>query len=154
MSELDQTTGLPSLPDGHWWEVRKYEAIEYGSWGFSSTNEDGYQVCIVKNVTIPASSKKGLRWWEPDIVTPEKSVSRVVHSKQIIDPALDAKRSTVTINGLHSSSKVGKRDIGPDDILKAALDVMDDIEELKVARDRRAKSDALIGAYPPKALAS
>lgn len=153
MTELDQTTGLPTLPEGHWWEVRKYETTECGGWGFSSTL-DGYQVCVVTKATIPASSKPGKRWWNSDIVTPARSVDKVVHRSQITDPALYAKRGSATIGDYYSAPKVGKREIAPADILKAALDLMDYMEGVKAAKVRRAESDSLLGVYPPKALAS
>lgn len=153
MTELDQTTGLPPLPEGHWWEVRKYETSMSLGWSVG-TRQDGYQVCVVKKKTIPAKSTPGKRWWSADIVTPERTSGEVVFNKQIEDPALIAKREDMKSDNFVYLSDTGKRHIEPADILKAALEIMEQIEEAKAAKERRDASDALIGAYPPKALAS
>jgi len=153
---IDRNTGLPPLPSGHWWEVRKYESTKYGSWGSSVVREDGYQVCVVKEAVIPASSRPGKHWWSADVVIPGRTLRKVVCSKQIVDQDLLAKQTTISNitaggEGL-SVSDIGKEHIEPADILKAALEIMDDIEEAKAERERRAASDSLLGAYPPKAL--
>jgi len=154
MSKLDETTGLPPLPEGHWWEVRKYETSVSNGFGYVSKQEDGYEVCVMREATIPAYSTPGKHWWSAEIVTPERYVDQVVHRKQITDPDLCAKRVTISYRGFNSETKVGKQEIAPADILKAALDIMDYIEERKAEIARRDKSDALLGAYPPKALSA
>lgn len=148
-SDLDPTTGLPRLPDGQWWEVREYQQLSQATYGNIHFMPDGYEVCVVTKCVTPARTEAGDRWWKPSKFIPEKVENKVLFRKQITDPAKVTRKSDIIAIWPY---QIGKDVIEPADILKVALDIMDSIQEANESAARKQASDALLGAYPPRAL--
>jgi len=147
----DNTTGLPEVPEGHWWEVRKFSRIDYFPYGYGSVEvDDGYKVCLMKKVTVPARVTRGHRWWELSKYTPEHVKDEVLFQKQITDPKRYRDWSSSSLSAPYS--KVGKVFIEPADVLKTAKDIVDMVFEAADHASRKEISDGLVGVYPPKAL--
>lgn len=175
---IDPTTGLPELPEGYFWEVKPYmkevrAGNEYGGYSEPWEVPEGYEVCIVSVVRRLVAhagtiTRPKVRWWQaqPVMTAPttyvEEEVKTIVKSMRLIDPvkqaAAEAEYMACGVWDLHLDyfSPVHYEHITPEIILEAATKLyakwQDELEAKRVAKAKRAASEALVGVYPPKAL--
>jgi hypothetical protein len=130
VSQINEATGLPELPEGQWWEVRKSPAPNPSDYLYvPSAGIPWFEVVIRETRTFQELPEPG-RWpWSRDI--PGKSVSKVVDiaSQDLWDHKL----------------KRYARDLTPRLIRKAAFSLIQ-------SQNREARMLSLLGAYPPKKL--
>lgn len=133
---IDLTTGLPELPEGHWWEIKSDKQISKIIGDFIQYDY-GYSVNIMKMYTETTELRKK-HWWsvrktyEP--ITPyqrEMNVEKTFVLKHDVFSAFDSTDLSATIT--------------PEGVLKAA-------QRCKDTYDRRIGSYNLVGKYPPKKL--
>lgn len=176
---IDPTTGLPALPEGYFWEVRRHmESIHAGN-AFSGYSKPwdvpaGYEVCIMVTRTCTVAhegtiTRPKVRWWEaqPVMTTPttytEEKVTTLVKSKRIIDPAKVAANNEAYEFDAQAGWDVSITypptyydHITPELVLEFATKCYTEwqavLEDNRVAKAEREVSEALVGVYPPKAL--
>lgn len=126
---IDSSTGLPELPEGHFWKVKRRKEYDYGFSYFS-----GFEVV----------------WMEPN-PTGTKRVHGRKHwywlaSKYYDVPCSEPKekaRGTVYTNA--QGERIEALELRPEEILETAVRVLQ-----KVQDDNRTLE--LLGDYPPKTL--
>lgn len=136
MSAIDPITGLPTLPDGQWWEVRE---IPY-HW-------NSFYLIIAKNVDVASrvSCRTRRAWWNawlmPDKVTevPASTEVKTVAEKPIYESA------GITLTTTAQPEPELAKKLTPDLILATAQALLDEVEDSRATK-------ALLGAYPPKKL--
>lgn len=132
----DLTTGLPELPEGHWWEVRPDKKLKQMI-DTLQIFDHGYSVNIVTN-RISTTTWDRKHWWsfgystiKVPPYTEEVDVESTYILKSDVFSAFDSTDLSATIT--------------PEAVLKAA-------KRCKETWDRRVTSYGLIGKYPPKKL--
>jgi hypothetical protein len=126
---IDSTTGLPELPEGHFWSVKRTKVHDYGFAYFS-----GFAVV----------------WMEPN-PTGKKRVHGRKHWYWLFSSYYDVpcteprEKARGTVYTDVQGARTEALELRPDEILEAAVKVVQ-----KVADDER--TIALLGDYPPKRL--
>lgn len=143
---LDIQTGLPALPHGQWWEVREFYGKDYDYYSGAHKVRDGYSLCVVTKVHVPAKVTKGDHWWSLSKETPAHEADEVMLEVQIVDPTVAIKYN------YESYTKIGMVTISAEDVRRTAKRVMELRANSEEVEARRRESDALLGAYPPKVL--
>lgn len=152
MTAVDPVTGLPPLPEGHWWEVRRRRI--YGPYYFDSeVIHDGYEVCVMTKYTRQSVTKRGRFWWNARVEVPEEHYEHMVMARHITDHTLVTQRGLRAYNAAtRFYQKVGKDVITARDVLDAANEIVVRMREDEARKAGKAASDKMLGAYPPKAL--
>ena len=122
MTDIDETTGLPKLPDGYRWRVEKGNAFFIGRElsGYAPSEPDTVSVWAEQQATRIDERHRGL-WW--GVTRTERTIWVRV---QDVNPV-----------------KVENPE--PADIVKAALEFWGAVE-------RRKRIASLLGVYPPSRL--
>ena len=142
MSEIDETTGLPKLPEGHFWRVEPNALLimqnrEAGEWtGWAYGHGTTYRFDSSHDLeTRDRSEKQGLR----RVLVPEYRVRRAKGPL-----ALFAKRFGTWKEWGDGNRRFVENDpVTPANLLERALETLADWEATKAA-------NALLGDYPPK----
>lgn len=164
---IDTTTGLPALPEGYFWEVAPHmEEVRagnrYGGYSDPWEVQRGYEVRIMALCIETKQREKRWPWSKPEIEVTETSA--VETRRQLIDPkkvaAATAERKlvmNVAGGSLNYTRDVHYEHITPEIVREAAIVLLGSWyasrEAAAEAKKKRAASEALVGAYPPKVLA-
>lgn len=145
MAEIDNTTGLPYLPPGQFWRVRERSP----GW-YDNHNSEYVVVELVERKTGETRRKRyflGIPFGYETIeqTTEDTLAYQVAWDPEKTAPA-DREEWVVTVDGVKYIPITGS-ELKPEFILAAA-------EKALEWYGQKLKSEALLGDYPPKSLAS
>ena len=133
---IEPSTGLPFLPEGHWWEVLQTE--------FDGYSEKKYQLHIKTTVTIGVRVRAGTAtfWQKFWGRTPEP----------IVEPAYEEEVS-VSYQTFYDDHGKARKFITPEHISKFSQVVAARFYERKQEEALAKQSKTLLGKYPPLSIA-
>lgn len=125
MTARDDTSGLPVLPAGQWWEVVETRMDDYTLFYIDPAN---FRVEIVTGCYEPPVMVYGPWPWSKGVETkPAKT------------------KKTIACAGIFKAGGMPASELTPRLIRKAAYGLVQE-------RNRKARTTALLGSYPPKKL--
>lgn len=141
-SVIDPNTGMPKLPEGDWWEVRKQSKKDY-TFGFTYSYFTGYFEVVWFRIDHDNTKTEYYRdhWWSlkktAHTVSDPKPVEKFtfsVYSDKSFDEDGDPQKAT---------------ELTPETVRAAAERCYECATDLDEARQ---KTDTLLGKYPPNSL--
>lgn len=143
MTQPDPATGLPQLPEGQWWEVAEAEVHVFNRYGGPGHERKGFEVRICTAREVPSIAiydrepKPRKHWWSRqewiDVPRKHDTVPAIIDKAVVYNGSKDYR------------TRQPAYQLAPRLIRIAAYGIVQ-------RRNRQARSDALLGKYPPNTL--
>lgn len=156
--EIDEATGLPELPEGHWWEVVEQKNVGHGiAWPAH------YELRILKRIEIqPAQEYVNGGWGRRGtwVTPPVEHGTCEMGSTIVLNSDLDGAEPSPHGQMMTHYGSIREMDaagrLTPDGLSYAARRLIKRMEDDRILAEKRAAAEAgtksLLGAYPPKRL--